>query len=505
MADTPLLEVDDVYEASALRWISTGCGKNIVPSHLWNFVTNDFSAREVTSVPQQIIAGPGVLWAYASNLNLWSFFIWFTLLARHLSTCSAGYATYPTWLWLLFFIVLGISLYFEVKSLGYVLIPQLQVTKHFKCLGVSFNLFPFVFWFAALMGLSVFSHLDFATNSLFTATSLATLQSCPAGDDIRYVWDQTVSQAGVLIPGFDTLVYCAWFLMFGQMVFAVCDAVPLLPCAVDYSIGEGNHFTFIYRTVMHARQNHGAALVTLQNTCRMATCTFQAEKFAIGRFFMTLERQELGWEERANHHIRGQLTRGLLMFGLIGIGESGFYLNLQITLAGLNCAVTGSSFFRLEHWQIWLSVVLSVLMAFKRTFDAFFIIRSSTGALYVFKTYLQNTCTPTRDFSKSTQFFANVWRLRLLLYLFTFYIGVVMYAVYKLMAIASCEHSLWNITGGCVQLNGYPSSMSSDRVKAMVNVFGYGMLCALMFVLGFCWFGYLCRFRHLSKEAIQDS
>merc|ERR1712007_208484 len=101
-----------------------------------------------------------------------------------------------------------------------------------------------------------------------------------------------------------------------------------------------------------------------------------------------MEEEVQDWQSLCSDHIRGQLSRGLLAFGLIGIGESGFYLNLQITLAALNCAITGQQLFTVGSWQMGLSVVASTLMAFKRTFDAVIVIKNCTWALMEYKRHL---------------------------------------------------------------------------------------------------------------------
>merc|ERR1712007_88421 len=89
----------------------------------------------------------------------------------------------------------------------------------------------------------------------------------------------------------------------------------------------------------------------------------------------------------------------------------------------------------------------------------------------------------------SATFEANLWRLRFLLYLFTVYIAVVMYAVCKLIGIAACDQSIWSVSG-CVDLDGYASSMASPHVRHVVTAVGLGCLLGLAATLVLCWLGY---------------
>lgn len=499
--DQPLadeLDLDEIYEGSSLLWISHGLGRSIVPEKVWNLLSHrDFENRSSEPLPQQIIAGPAVKWAYLSNLNLWAFFAWFTYLARRTSFCndsgSEGYATYPSWLSGVFLVILLLSMYFEVRCLGYVLVPQLQVTKSFKFLCLDFTLFPFVIWFSFMMFMSVFSHLDFATNALFTATTLKTVNVCPQGSAIEEVWSTVLSQALVYgDPSFARLINIAWWLMFFQIIFAVCDAVPLFPCAVDYCVGYGPGYTFRYRTLFHGDQNHGAALVTLQNASRMASNVFQAEAFAIGRFIEVLDSRGMHWETRCLHHLRGSLNRGILTFGLIGIGESAFYLNLQISLAAVNCAVTGKSFF--AQWQICLSVIVSLLMAVKRTYDATHLISTIMNARERFKDALKSTTSDmlVLEEALNKQRAQNGWRLRLLIILFTIYCGAVIYALLKFVAIAVCPHSVWNLSG-CVELDSkYAPSKGGPRTIKLAMGFAGVCISILVLVVSSIWARFLC-------------
>eukprot|EP00927_Polykrikos_kofoidii_P072681 TRINITY_DN68774_c0_g1_i1.p1 TRINITY_DN68774_c0_g1~~TRINITY_DN68774_c0_g1_i1.p1 ORF type:complete len:531 (+),score=59.64 TRINITY_DN68774_c0_g1_i1:168-1760(+) len=488
----------EVYNSESLHWIQDGIATCIVPQKVWKLLQSDeFALKGVEPLPQQIIAGPGVLWAYLANLNMWLFFVGFTYLATFESSCSGtssqGYAEYPSWLWGIFFVGLSFSLFCELRCLGYVLVPQLQVTSRFSILCVNFSEMPFEIWLIFVMLMSIVCHLDFATNALFTATTLKTMSTCIVGDQIEEVWHQVLDQAYFYFrPPFATLANIGWWLMIFQIIFAIFDAVPLVPCMVDYCVGYGRSFTFRYRTLLAPDQNHGAALVTLQNACRMMSNTFQAEKFAKDRFYGILESRDVNWETRCNHHVRGILNRGILTFGLVGIGESAYYLNLQISLAAVNCAVTGQSFF--QHWQICLSVCLSILMAVKRTYDAVLLIIDVMNAMDNYRKALRDTAqdlvTLERHMGEVDE--ANNWRLRLLVSLFTIYTLTIIYAAVKFTAIAACPYSTWNLSG-CVILEGdFKPSLSSPHTIMLTVAFSLSVTVVLVLVTGYILLRFFC-------------
>merc|ERR1712194_952868 len=198
-------------------------------------------------------------------------------------------------------------------------------------------------------------------------------------------------------------------------------------------------------------QNLGAALQTLAVCSRMATVCFQGESFTKARFELLLKRKSPGWEHGELQHVRGQINRGILMFGLTGIGETGVYLNLQISLSALNCAISGNPFNGSP--QLAFSIYLSLLMAYKRTYDAVVLINCSLKLLRDLDIALEE-----EELGNSKKLKSHsgpvVARLRFLAGIFVMYTTLLAFAVAKVVALVACKHSTWNITGGCVDFAG---------------------------------------------------
>lgn len=491
-----------VYACLALQWLRGPVASFVVKPHLWDELDN-FESRFTEALPQTIIAGPGVLWAYLGNTIIWVFFVVYTIYATGQAYCADGnnasnieYAKYPLYVWVPFAFMLGLCLFCELKSLAYVLIPQVQVTEKFMMLFcIDFSKLPFGVWLSMMLSYSIFSHVDFATNALFVATTQKSFTTCGAKDNMQMAWQETIAKSWVsYVPyahEFDSIVQFCWCLMLLQGVFAVLDAVPVLPCFVDYGCGGGFHRRYTYRTVIHREQNHGAALASLQVVGRMSSAAFQAEVYARRKFQARyaelqaiLVRGQDVREAKAKwtvckDHARGQLCRGIIVFGLIGVCESGLFLHAQLSLAALVCAVTGQPV--TSNQQILFSLVLSFAMAFKRVFDAILALWFNCKQASDLKESAEGLDRQIQDAHVN-----NERRLRLFFSIYVAYIALLLWAVGKLVALFVCPHGLWNFSG-CVeleQLDEFPSSRGTDAQVYHAVVFGcvcnFGLIVALL-------------------------
>lgn len=342
---------------------------------------------------QKDTVGPSIPLAFVSVSIVWAVFAvypWVALI--FMPECPKhGMAHYPSWLIIPFWLIVVLAVIIEYRIMKSVIVSQLV----WRIGPVSMFGFKvgFKVWIALYITLSVVSHADLATNSLFLAKVQKTFW-CQAKDaqkwSLESLWTNGVSESFLRnIPfvgrlQFHGVVLLSWLTMFIQVVYAIGMSVPRRIVHQDGSQPSESNPRFEYRmathivdqednssllTLFHGTtascysvpfakvQDHSGALQALADAGRMNTITSLQPGFLQG-----------ACKNAFAGDLHKELKRAVVKFLAYRVLEAAVQPNLQATALGLASGVellnTGASSIDL---QMVLSILLSLCTAIMST------------------------------------------------------------------------------------------------------------------------------------------
>eukprot|EP00928_Gymnodinium_smaydae_P072953 TRINITY_DN56226_c0_g1_i1.p1 TRINITY_DN56226_c0_g1~~TRINITY_DN56226_c0_g1_i1.p1 ORF type:complete len:486 (-),score=52.05 TRINITY_DN56226_c0_g1_i1:194-1597(-) len=413
------------------------------------------------TIPSTITSGPALPLVISGFMMLWSFYILCPIFmwkwASYCDTTEGGVAQVHPWPWMMFFAILTIALVLEWRCLKYVIVPQMQQVKKVLVACCRVDLFcSYGFFATCLVMLSILSHMDIMTNNMFMIKVVKTA-TCPQGPLFDDIWAKVLQNSvfgiipGISLVHFQYIVVVAWLLMLPQFVWSIMASVPLNPFAVSYTVSDDRSSVFSYSTILDTGTNHGAAFQSAATGARMAAVTYLDDSYVPAKMRYHLEgRYSSEWRVKYLQLLRHAISKGLFTFLCVGVLECGLQLNLQISLLGMNKAIskkeTGTGNIDMETF---VSIVFSLLTALKKLIDA----KRLYSLRVTMMLRMHELTSGEKDSEEQKKIQAlirviNKRYLRLSVYVVA-YVFLVGYAAIKLYYTYQCPEGLWNV-GGCV-------------------------------------------------------
>lgn len=419
-------------------------------------------------VPLGVTAGAAIPMVAVALMVKWGFAPSFLILAWHASKCSDdGYAFYEWWVWAALLptelAIMGI----EYQCHRLVCVPQYQVLKCHKVLGVKV---PYYVWAFASGLLSALHSLDVASDGAFVGTYLKGT-SCAVHNQMQQMWELLLQESmfgGVasFAPSLTFLVIGSWAVTYLQLLYTMMETVPLAcddsgcclcSCPeVDYEMATENredNYRTEYHTVLCRSlvQNHGAALISLAEACGMHSVASEDMIYADCKAQEQFRNRNSAKELHYIHHVLSHIRRGVLRTFLVGALSNGWQLNLQVTFFMIRLRLRAKSGVRdSSDWQVFLSLALSGLALFGRIVDGYKRVTLAYAWISKFRlaiSELQHQAHKDKAEKSLRSFMAYVFSLGVMTFICAAWC---LYALLKLvMSMYVCEHALWNITG-CV-------------------------------------------------------
>lgn len=418
--------------------------------------------RRTYAVPMGCVTGPGVLWGFFGLLWMTAFIICAPILSYHyLSTCpseeeiksTGGLAKvddFPIWVFFLAFFL--VAVWIMRKCMTFSLVPQLMVARKF---GSPWDHLPFGCWFSKTVVSHLLSWLDVLSNAVMVVKTVK-MRECSDYAKISADWGKVIDQSLLrVIPGLGRDIVQDAYVLYGllllQPLYALACTVPL-EWGVSYDVGmngPGNQRQFRneYKTLRETKQNHGAALQTLGEACRMEAVTQQDLPFARGKLQAMLAEARRGmaperrpeWQFRYFHLARVEVSRAFARFVLLGMVQTLGQSHLQISLT----ALAKESFGVTDLWALF-SVSTTLLCCFLDLPDAFSILRFSNEVLHGLPEEMQADLPADANRER----LIILWETRLLkFFCFVVYNFFVLYAFLKIYGYFFCPHHLINLNG----------------------------------------------------------
>lgn len=438
----------------------------------------DTEFADKPSVPMGLSVGPGIPLLRVTLITIIAYMSAMTVLTGYESQCTdTSYAVYPIWLWLPFLPLIFFRCYTEWRCLSYAAIPYIQVVGSFKILGKDASV---QCWLAWASFLTLLNCMDICTDSFFVGSTFRTA-SCP-GEMITEIWHYTMSESKVVfwlasVP-FAHVCLTFFALAFLQVLWPIISTTPSCEeSRVDYKIGgkdpdSGEKYILEFANIYGAKTNMGNALYALAEGCGMSTLQTHNPWYPRQKVQQILDNQK-DQEQRlmgAYSVLRGELERGLVKYGLNALLENALQANLQISIFAMSRASLGQH--KHMQWQQLFSIAIGIILGLVRASLVFELVRF----------YRQVTDEKTKASDQTYQELASddeagkepSFRMRhrgslltwgsdkeeilcrrlmiIVLVMWSMFIGLMSYAVAKLIMCFICDDSVWNVTG-CVDLS----------------------------------------------------
>jgi len=424
--------------------------------------------RETQGMPKVLpimcVCGPAVRLTRLAMWITWPAIFSIAYVSYNLSTCDEDViVSYPLWLWALFLPVAVVRLWMEFKALRYPLVPYVQVTKQLTLGPINP---PFWLWFMGMGMLSALNLTDLVTDSLFLATCFR-LQAC-AWDKVQHAMKVVAKDSvfgkvlgpifyeNVTLKGVAAVFY---LLSLVQLIVSLLEMYPMRNEKVDYvvacdppSVPEADRKCFMYSTYMTGagghKTNHFEAMVSGADTTGMVSISKMALNYPYWKAKLLIE-QNNGkvihsvLEMHMTHFLKGGSKRAFYTMFL----ETGFQVNLQITLLGMNMAMASKDE---VNYQAIFSIVTSILVAILDSgMSATSAIFKSSEILSLAKEQIDRG-DEDEKFKKEYSKLICLRRGLVASALLTK--AMVLYALVKLYFVFHCPDSMWNVSG-CVDLH----------------------------------------------------
>jgi len=290
---------------------------------------------------EDMVTGPGVLWALLGNVMTWTTFGVVTVVSSYLVrvSSSSGIAQKPAGIAL----VLGIMVWLaftlaalipEYKALMYCLPSQSVCVARVaegKTAWMGFNK-----WMICMFAISVILHADIYTTAIFMGRVWASTHYCGT---LNHLWELAVASSALRhVPIINVLTYsqlcfAAWGLMVFQFVYALFYSIPISPNVAEgmdvsidkikYQLADDKAHVQRYDTILKKNTGHGRCLQALSESGRMCSLNWQDDAY--------LQQAELDWDcQRVHDEMRRTNIRFLLF-----CTQATFIPNLQITFLGI--------------------------------------------------------------------------------------------------------------------------------------------------------------------------
>ena len=213
----------------------------------------------------------------------------------------------------------------------------------------------------------------------------------------------------------------------------------------------------------------GVAHMMVAEVGRMTSVTFQDEAFAMAKYkmseFKLVEEQIEKHVHDCLHHAIGMLQRSTFKLFFLGFLQTSVQLNLQVSLLAIQRAAVGPAMrlpdelgifptLRSVNQQTVFSIILSCIMALKRTYEVCIVLQSAVRIYRKTRRQRIEYCNVEGVLKTFNSVRSNIILTVLAAIAF---LNMVVYAVLKLWALFYCASGLWNvrlpnIRAGCVNL-----------------------------------------------------
>jgi len=434
------------------------------------------------------VVGPAVPIAFWANIWLWTFYLvfpWIAYLPARFGWfwyCPQGnFANYSQWLLCPYVPVLLNAMRHEFQALVYALPPQVAIMGPFISNAVSSHGWrgwggrhSFGIFITCASIMSVFSHMDLATNGLFLSKVLAT-GTCHAHsgspsnmESIEDFWQRVWSRSlwsllfGLEPPELLHLVVGLWALMFSQFFYGIVSSVPrttrdpqdvgplcgdpsglrvLLTDSAFYAVRDrdlGGRFV-TYPTLLHRRTQHGAALLALAESARMYTVCYSGWSHKQHLVNMGLYK---------SGQVFNDIVRTLLYFVVFMWFESLIQIELQGTALEVGKSLSND---RTVDVQMLVSVLLSVIVALYNLYVACDKMWSQSRACLQAETRDERQISENYNVRAKTYCKLSIVFFVVLVSGFTCFLAHAIVKVAMVVLVCDCG---WNLGVGCVEFGG---------------------------------------------------
>jgi len=348
--------------------------------------------------------------------------------------------------------------------------------------------FPILSFFVVFSIFVLLNLLDTITNGEVLGRILATHIKCPeSADKIEHLWQATMGESLLLkilpIVGhkahFYTIALIAYLFQLANPLYALFFSVPFdwkKGCCqdqnVDFKIARGELFQE-YKTLWNFNKiNHGQVIMVQSSLARMDMINFQDTSYRI-KLMELLDEQfpdpgrERGGkrftqEEKKDHLtvMLGLLERATSRFFCIGLLQNALQTNLQISLAGINWAVSGS-----PDDQLLFSIVMCWFATIADWPDMAETIKIMCTQ---YKKVKKDDVDDGPDIKKLRR--TIIIKLGFFVLLFIVYFWISSWSATKFWALFGCDHShLWDfkftfdLKEGCVTFIQTNSSLNASH------------------------------------------
>jgi len=399
-------------------------------------------------------------WAYIARVNLlvWCFWAVCPLAGLFLSQCNGGgLATNPQALIAIYMPVLALALYWEVQAHGYIMPAQLKYLGEWRCLGKPRS---WRVYYAAGLGVSLFGHLDLATNGIFMAR---VVKSAQCSDGMELFWSRVVANSALkMLPPITILAVTGYLLMLPQLVFALLCGVPqwsdiaareLFHTKVrdDWFALHGEYWKWEPMKTAFGCANGDGLLAALASSARAGLVTFRTSAFEIG---MTH-----GFGFQAYRYCRRDFViamrntawRGFLNF----LSEGAIQANLQVSVLALTKALADGApadmltavSALLSIMMLWYNITVTGSTMFKMTRRAWYRLPPVTLSQVMVEKY-EGAVDTDEEVCERRAWIVRLWIVFGLSAALS--LGLSLYAGVKLAAaVFVCKMGVWNLSG-CV-------------------------------------------------------